>query len=285
MQGRGFRRAALVSKTADGEVRTRDPFLWLRAFGATLAVILLGLSPELKSKDPPFAKATNDGASHQPVTRGWILGMYGCTALDLRINQLALSTSGSTMKALVAARGGEKENGAVGEGWARAPSQSMVRRDLNVANEERGVNGCYCLATPRFSRNRVDVLSRGRPRGDMQSTDGIRLQTTRFPQTKKSATAGPEFLCDGQMKRHRAGESPAGVSVDTGRQSRPRPLVSGGNTETPNPPVIGQRWSRGFHRNSARGRWGLPVDRHRRHHAPLRRPRLHRFQLRRQSLQ
>jgi hypothetical protein len=41
----------------------------------------------------------------------------------------------------------EKENGAVREGWARAPSQSMVRRGLNVADEERGVNGCYCLAT------------------------------------------------------------------------------------------------------------------------------------------
>ena len=42
LQRRGFRRAALVSKTADGEVRTWDPFLWRRAFGATLAFILFG---------------------------------------------------------------------------------------------------------------------------------------------------------------------------------------------------------------------------------------------------
>jgi hypothetical protein len=164
---------------------------------------------------------------------------YGCTALDVRINQLALSTSGSAMKALVAARGG-REDGAAGEGWARAPSQSMVRRGLNVADEERDVNGCYCLATPRFSRNRVDASSRGRPRGDMQSTEGLRLQATHFPHIKKSATAGSEFLSDGQMTRHRAGESPAGVSVDTGRQSRSRPVVSGGDIETPHPPVIGQ---------------------------------------------
>jgi cyclic beta-1,2-glucan synthetase len=43
LQRRGFRRAALVSKTADGDVRTWDPFLWRRAFGATLAFILFGV--------------------------------------------------------------------------------------------------------------------------------------------------------------------------------------------------------------------------------------------------
>ncbi|MGA2611431.1 MAG: glycosyl transferase, partial [Terriglobia bacterium] len=43
LQRKGFRRAALVSKTADGDVRTLDPFLWRRAFGATLAFILFGV--------------------------------------------------------------------------------------------------------------------------------------------------------------------------------------------------------------------------------------------------
>lgn len=43
LQRRGFRRAALVSKTADGDVHTWDPFLWRRAFGATIAFILFGL--------------------------------------------------------------------------------------------------------------------------------------------------------------------------------------------------------------------------------------------------
>lgn len=43
LQRRGFRRAALVSKTADGDVHTWDPFLWRRAFGATLAFILFGV--------------------------------------------------------------------------------------------------------------------------------------------------------------------------------------------------------------------------------------------------
>ena len=42
LQRKGFRRAALVSKTADGDVRTCDPFLWRRAFGVTLAFILFG---------------------------------------------------------------------------------------------------------------------------------------------------------------------------------------------------------------------------------------------------
>ena len=43
LQRRGFRRAALVSKTADGDARRWDPFLWHRAFGATLAFILCGV--------------------------------------------------------------------------------------------------------------------------------------------------------------------------------------------------------------------------------------------------
>ena len=42
LQRRGFRRAALVSKTGDGEVHTWDPFLWHRALGAALAFILFG---------------------------------------------------------------------------------------------------------------------------------------------------------------------------------------------------------------------------------------------------
>ena len=43
LQRRGFRRAALVSKTADGDVHAWDPFLWRRAFGATMGFILFGL--------------------------------------------------------------------------------------------------------------------------------------------------------------------------------------------------------------------------------------------------
>ncbi|MFH0801431.1 MAG: glucoamylase family protein [bacterium] len=42
LKTRGFRRAALVHKNADGTVRIRDPFLRLRAFGAVLAAILFG---------------------------------------------------------------------------------------------------------------------------------------------------------------------------------------------------------------------------------------------------
>jgi cyclic beta-1,2-glucan synthetase len=43
LQRRGFRRVALVSKTADGDVHTWDPFLWRRAFGGTMAFILFGV--------------------------------------------------------------------------------------------------------------------------------------------------------------------------------------------------------------------------------------------------
>jgi hypothetical protein len=42
LEKRGFRRAALVYKTADGDVHTRDPFLWRRALGVTFATLLFG---------------------------------------------------------------------------------------------------------------------------------------------------------------------------------------------------------------------------------------------------
>jgi len=42
LKRRGFRRVALVHKTADGDVHTQDPFLWRRALGVTLAAILFG---------------------------------------------------------------------------------------------------------------------------------------------------------------------------------------------------------------------------------------------------
>src|SRR5512139_4084624 len=42
LQRRGFRRAAWVHKTADGEVYIGDPFLWRRALWATLTAILFG---------------------------------------------------------------------------------------------------------------------------------------------------------------------------------------------------------------------------------------------------
>jgi cyclic beta-1,2-glucan synthetase len=42
LRRRGFRRAALVHKTIDGRVHTRDPFLWRCALGVTLAAILIG---------------------------------------------------------------------------------------------------------------------------------------------------------------------------------------------------------------------------------------------------
>ena len=42
LERRGFRRAAWVHKTADGEVHIRDPFLWRRALGVTLTAIVFG---------------------------------------------------------------------------------------------------------------------------------------------------------------------------------------------------------------------------------------------------
>jgi len=43
LQRKGFRRAAVLSKTADGVVRTKDPFPRRRAFGAGIAFVLFGI--------------------------------------------------------------------------------------------------------------------------------------------------------------------------------------------------------------------------------------------------
>ena len=42
LKKRGFQRAALVHKSANGDVHTRDPFLWRRALGVILATLLFG---------------------------------------------------------------------------------------------------------------------------------------------------------------------------------------------------------------------------------------------------
>ena len=42
LKRRGFRRAALVHKTIDGRIHTRDPFLLRCVLGVTLAAILIG---------------------------------------------------------------------------------------------------------------------------------------------------------------------------------------------------------------------------------------------------
>jgi cyclic beta-1,2-glucan glucanotransferase len=42
LEKRGFRRAALAYKSADGEVHTRDPFIWRRAVGVIIIALLCG---------------------------------------------------------------------------------------------------------------------------------------------------------------------------------------------------------------------------------------------------
>ncbi len=42
LRRRGFRRAAWVHKTADGDVHMGDPFLWRRALGVILTAIVFG---------------------------------------------------------------------------------------------------------------------------------------------------------------------------------------------------------------------------------------------------
>ena len=52
---RGYRRAALVIRHADGEVRIWDPFDWRRAFWAVLAFILFWVLSAAASTEPSVA--------------------------------------------------------------------------------------------------------------------------------------------------------------------------------------------------------------------------------------
>ena len=46
LQWRGFRRVALVTKTADGHIQTHEPFLRFRTLVVTAAFFLLGIIAE-----------------------------------------------------------------------------------------------------------------------------------------------------------------------------------------------------------------------------------------------
>ncbi|MCK5571308.1 MAG: glycosyl transferase, partial [Bacteroidetes bacterium] len=73
---KGFRRAALVYKTADGDVHTRDPFLWRRALGVTLATILFGSVAGVVSLVLPWPESILSGtlSTLTSILAGGLLG-------------------------------------------------------------------------------------------------------------------------------------------------------------------------------------------------------------------
>ena len=61
LQRRDFRRAALVGKTASGNIHTHDPFLWRRAVGTALAFILFGALAGAASMSLHWPESTPGG--------------------------------------------------------------------------------------------------------------------------------------------------------------------------------------------------------------------------------
>ena len=77
LQRKGFRRAALVSKTAGGNVHTRDPFLWRRAFGAAIAFILFGALAQVASISLQWPEPILSGVLSAliPILAGGFIGI------------------------------------------------------------------------------------------------------------------------------------------------------------------------------------------------------------------
>ena len=77
LQRRGFRRAALVSKTTDGKVQTWDPFLWRRVLGAAIAFIIFGVLVGFASKSLQWPEPILSGIPSAliPSLTGGFLGI------------------------------------------------------------------------------------------------------------------------------------------------------------------------------------------------------------------
>ena len=80
LRGKGYRRAAWVSKSADGDVHIRDPFHWGRAFRAVLAFILFGALASLVSFSLEWPGPAVWGSAPIPVLVGGLIGALLCIA-------------------------------------------------------------------------------------------------------------------------------------------------------------------------------------------------------------
>jgi cyclic beta-1,2-glucan synthetase len=76
LQRRGYRRAALMSKTADGSVHTHDPFRWRRPIGAIAAFILFGALVGTASMSLHWPGPAPGGVPAAPV-HGLLGGLVG----------------------------------------------------------------------------------------------------------------------------------------------------------------------------------------------------------------
>jgi cyclic beta-1,2-glucan synthetase len=82
LRRRGFRRVALASKTADGHIQTRDPFLRRRAFWAATAFILCGVLAETAAMSLQWSVPILSGnlSALIPGLAGGIAGIFFAVA-------------------------------------------------------------------------------------------------------------------------------------------------------------------------------------------------------------
>jgi cyclic beta-1,2-glucan synthetase len=80
LREKGYGRAAWASKSADGNVRIWDPFRWRRAFGASLAFIILGALASVVSFGLEWPGPSVLGYTPIPFLVGGIIGSLLCAA-------------------------------------------------------------------------------------------------------------------------------------------------------------------------------------------------------------
>ena len=80
LRGKGYRRAAWVSKSTDGDVHIWDPFHGRRAFGAVLAFILFGALASVVSFSLEWPGPAVWGSAPIPLLVCGLIGALLCVA-------------------------------------------------------------------------------------------------------------------------------------------------------------------------------------------------------------
>src|SRR5512135_3626197 len=81
LRRKGYRRAAWVSKSADGAVRIRDPIHWLWAFTGVVAFILFGALASIVSTRLEWPAPAAFGGEPIPILVGGLIGAFLCVVL------------------------------------------------------------------------------------------------------------------------------------------------------------------------------------------------------------
>ena len=143
LQRRGFHRAAMVSRTADGRVDTWDPLPWRRVLGATVAFILFGSVAAISVITLEWPEPIERGIRHAvlPILAGGLLGVLNSDADEYLKTGGMITTSAAlsdeAINRLVQQRLDAREQ----RNWAAADAIRDQLTEQGVVLEDRSGSG------------------------------------------------------------------------------------------------------------------------------------------------